>query len=85
MMDDERLMSPKVFAQAAAIPFRRTAGGVDGLLVTTRSGRWVPPKGVVEAGRTPGRTAASGRGPGDLDALLALAATNGLNNGPGGR
>ena len=45
-------------AQAAAIPWRRSAEGViEVLLVSTRSGRWTVPKGGVKRGSSPALTA----------------------------
>lgn len=44
--------------QAGALPFRIVAGGrVEVLLVTTSSGRWSPPKGTIDAGRSAEETA----------------------------
>ena len=43
--------------QAAAIPYRRTDDGVEICLITTRSGRWGIPKGLVDPGDTPQITA----------------------------
>ncbi len=44
--------------QAAAIPFRFTdAGALEVLLVTTSTGRWTAPKGLIENGHTPAQTA----------------------------
>jgi phosphohistidine phosphatase len=43
--------------QAAAIPYRRTDDGIEICLITTRSGRWGIPKGLVDPGETPQITA----------------------------
>jgi len=43
--------------QAAAIPYRRTKDGIEICLITTRSGRWGIPKGLVDPGDTPPITA----------------------------
>lgn len=44
--------------QAAAVPFRFTEDGeMEVLLVTTSTGRWTAPKGLIEDGHTPGETA----------------------------
>ncbi|NJD25429.1 MAG: NUDIX domain-containing protein [Betaproteobacteria bacterium] len=45
--------------QSAVIPYRRTKGGLEFLLVTSRSGkRWVIPKGVKEPGLNAAASAA---------------------------
>jgi phosphohistidine phosphatase len=47
------------YRQSAAIPVRRSADGVQVLLVTSRSGkRWIVPKGIVEKQLTPAESAA---------------------------
>jgi len=39
--------------QAGAIPYRVTrAGGIEVLLITNNAGRWIVPKGGIDAGRT---------------------------------
>jgi 8-oxo-dGTP pyrophosphatase MutT (NUDIX family) len=39
--------------QAGAVPYRVTAsGGIDVLLITNNSGRWIVPKGGIDAGQT---------------------------------
>jgi 8-oxo-dGTP pyrophosphatase MutT (NUDIX family) len=43
--------------QAAVIPYRRTDDGIEVCLITTRSGRWGIPKGLVDPGDTPPFTA----------------------------
>ena len=48
-----------MYQQSAVIPYRRTADGLEVLLITSRKGkRWVPPKGVVEPHLTPPQSAA---------------------------
>ena len=50
---------PWYYRQSAAIPVRRSAEGVEVLLVTSRSGkRWIVPKGIVEKHLTPAESAA---------------------------
>lgn len=49
----------KVFEQAAAIPYRRVAGGIELLLITSlKKRRWIVPKGLVEADLTAEESAA---------------------------
>lgn len=43
--------------QAGAIPLRRGRDGLEVLLVTTRSGRWIVPKGMIEPGLSPRQAA----------------------------
>ena len=43
--------------QAGAIPYRRRGDSLEFLLITSRSGRWIFPKGLVEPGETPEETA----------------------------
>lgn len=51
--------APRPPDQVAALAWREGAAGPEYLLVTSRrSGRWIFPKGGVEAGETPGRAAA---------------------------
>ena len=38
------------YRQSAAIPIRETDGHVEVLLVTTRKGHWIVPKGIIEPG-----------------------------------
>jgi len=46
------------YTQSAVIPFRRTKAGVEILIVGSSSGRhWVVPKGIVEPGLSPERSA----------------------------
>lgn len=42
---------------AGAIPFRSSTDGWEYLLVTSKSGNWIFPKGIVEYTRTPEETA----------------------------
>jgi 8-oxo-dGTP pyrophosphatase MutT (NUDIX family) len=39
--------------KAGAIPFRRSERGLEFLLVTTKKGNWIFPKGFVDPGETP--------------------------------
>ena len=39
--------------KAGAIPFRRSEHGVEFLLVTSRKGNWIFPKGYVDPGESP--------------------------------
>lgn len=39
--------------QVAALPFRRSRGIVEVLLVTSSSGRWIIPKGDIDSGMQP--------------------------------
>lgn len=44
----------RLVEQVAAVPFRRTGkGNIEFLLVSASSGRWIFPKGWLEAGRLP--------------------------------
>ncbi len=43
--------------QVATIPFQRTDGVIRYLLITSRKGNWILPKGTVERGDTPVNTA----------------------------
>lgn len=46
------------YTQSAVIPFRRTESGPEILIIGSSSGRhWVVPKGIVEPGLSPGRSA----------------------------
>jgi phosphohistidine phosphatase len=44
--------------QSGAIPFRRRGEELEFLLVTSKGGKWIFPKGIVEPGETPAETAA---------------------------
>ena len=47
------------YRQSAAIPVRRSADGLEVLLVTSRNGkRWIVPKGIVEKELSPAQSAA---------------------------
>lgn len=47
-----------MYRQSAVIPYRRKAGDLEVLLITSRKRkRWVMPKGVVEPGMTPADSA----------------------------
>jgi phosphohistidine phosphatase len=49
-----------MYSQSAVVPFRRTAGRLEILLVTSNSGRrWVLPKGLVEEHLSPAESAAA--------------------------
>jgi phosphohistidine phosphatase len=48
----------KILLQAAAVPFRISASGLEFCLITTLSGRWIVPKGVIDPGETAEETAA---------------------------
>jgi 8-oxo-dGTP pyrophosphatase MutT (NUDIX family) len=41
------------FVQSAVIPYRVADGAIEVALITTRKGRWIIPKGVVDPGETP--------------------------------
>ena len=43
--------------QASAVPYRLRAGGPEYLLITTRKGRWIFPKGIIDPGESPQETA----------------------------
>jgi phosphohistidine phosphatase len=47
----------KRLPQASAVPYRLRAGQPEYLLITTRKGRWIFPKGIVDPGETPQETA----------------------------
>ena len=47
------------YTQSAVIPYRRTGGGLEILMITSRKKkRWVLPKGIVEPGLSPRDSAA---------------------------
>jgi 8-oxo-dGTP pyrophosphatase MutT (NUDIX family) len=46
------------FNQSAVVPYRLVKGEIEILLITTRKGRWIIPKGVVEPGLSPAESAA---------------------------
>ena len=47
------------YPQSGAIPYRRCAGRIEVMLITSRrTGRWIIPKGMVEPGLTPALSAA---------------------------
>lgn len=51
-------MREDIYRQSGAIPIRAGASGYEVLAITNRSGRqWIFPKGIVEAGMTPGESA----------------------------
>jgi phosphohistidine phosphatase len=41
------------YQQAGVIPYRVTERGCEVLLITSRRGRWIIPKGVIDPGMTP--------------------------------
>ena len=45
--------------QACAVPFRRIKSRIEFCLVTSSSGRWLFPKGYIDAGTSPSETALS--------------------------
>ncbi len=48
-----------IYRQSAVLPYRSSGGDLEVLLITSRKGkRWVFPKGIVEPGMTPQRSAA---------------------------
>ena len=48
-----------IYRQSAVLPYRRSKGGLEVLLITSRGGRrWVLPKGIVEPGMTAPSSAA---------------------------
>lgn len=47
------------FQQSAVIPYRFQENRLEVLLITTRKGRWIIPKGVVDPGNTPLESAAN--------------------------
>ena len=51
-------LQPKRRQQVAAVCYRMRKRGVEFLLIQTRGGRWIFPKGGVEAGLTPAQSAA---------------------------
>jgi len=46
-------MSEKQLEQAGAIPFRQGTGGWEFLIITSRKGNWIFPKGVIGADESP--------------------------------
>jgi len=47
-----------LYRQSAVIPFRVRNGKIEILLITTRKGRWIVPKGVIEADLSASHSAA---------------------------
>ncbi len=47
-----------IFDQSAVIPYRKVDGEIEIMLVTTRSGNWTIPKGIIEDDLTPQSSAA---------------------------
>lgn len=47
----------KKIPQASAIPFRIRAGAPEYLLITSRKGNWIFPKGIIDPGETARETA----------------------------
>lgn len=47
-----------MYQQSAVVPYRRIKGKIEILLITTRKGRWIIPKGIIEPGLSPARSAA---------------------------
>ncbi len=47
-----------LFKQSAVVPYRVVKGEIEILLITTRKGRWIVPKGIVEPGLSPAESAA---------------------------
>ncbi|MCB1995552.1 MAG: NUDIX hydrolase [Rhodoferax sp.] len=55
----ERKPDPPGFRQSAALPYRRTKGGCEVLLITSRTNRrWIIPKGLIEPNMTAPQSAA---------------------------
>jgi phosphohistidine phosphatase len=48
----------KILLQAAAVPFRIPKAGLEFCLITSLSGKWIVPKGVIDPGETAPETAA---------------------------
>jgi phosphohistidine phosphatase len=44
--------------QAACVPYRTAGDAYEILLITTRSGKWTIPKGIIDPGESPQQTAA---------------------------
>jgi 8-oxo-dGTP pyrophosphatase MutT (NUDIX family) len=47
-----------LFQQSAVVPYRWRRGEIEVLLITTRKGRWIVPKGVIEPNLSPAESAA---------------------------
>ena len=47
-----------IFDQSAVIPYRKSDEGIEIMLVTTKSGNWTIPKGIIEDDLTPQESAA---------------------------
>lgn len=47
-----------LYRQSAVIPYRLRNGNIEVLLITTRKGRWIVPKGVIEPDLSPAQSAA---------------------------
>ncbi len=45
------------FKQSAVVPYRVVKGEIEILLITTRKGRWIIPKGIIEPGLSPAESA----------------------------
>ncbi len=54
----ESSYSDGLYRQSAVIPYRAHKGKVEILLITTRKGRWIVPKGVIEHDLSPAESAA---------------------------
>ncbi len=46
------------FKQSAVVPYRHVKGEIEILLITTRKGRWIIPKGIIESGLSAAESAA---------------------------
>lgn len=46
------------FKQSAVVPYRLVKGEIEVLLITTRKGRWIIPKGIIEPGLSAAESAA---------------------------
>lgn len=46
------------FKQSAVVPYRLVKGEIEILLITTRKGRWIIPKGIIEPGLSAAESAA---------------------------
>lgn len=56
MQEDQNLSL--LFKQSAVVPYRVVKGEIEILLITTRKGRWIIPKGIIEPGLSPAESAA---------------------------
>ena len=57
-MTELSVFADGLYRQSAVIPYRANKGRIEILLITTRKGRWIVPKGVIEPDLSPPDSAA---------------------------